>query len=141
LLYINPYTLGLLNETWAAILTLFAATEVTDAVLSPNQRTDPKEDGAKKNYCEGKTKDGKDCQDLNKDVQDAKKEVGKVGRCRPGMSRYELQIRKDAWVKLAAARARRDKRCWSGGDIGHQQAQADAWKNAGNCSSLMHSGF
>lgn len=77
------------------------------------------------------------CDELNKKVQDAKDKAGKLGACRAGMTKGQLQERYRAWVDLASARAQRDETCWGGGDMGHQQAQADAWKNVGNCGNLM----
>lgn len=79
----------------------------------------------------------KDCDALNDAVQAAKKRVGALGACRPGMSRWELQQRLSAWLALATARAQRDTRCFAGGDPGHQQAQADAWAMVGNCERLL----
>ena len=80
---------------------------------------------------------GPNCDDLNKKVQEAKTKAGQLGACRAGMPKFELQRRYTAWVELGAARAKRDESCWSGGDLGHQQAQAAAWSNAGVCSRLM----
>ena len=80
---------------------------------------------------------GDECKNLNDKVQSAKKKVGKLGACRAGMSRYELMTRKQAWLDLATARAQRDQKCWNGGDLGHQQAQASAWGHVGRCASLM----
>ena len=77
------------------------------------------------------------CDELNDAVQEAKRRVGALGACRPGMSRWELQQRWLAWLTLATARAQRDTRCWNGGDQGHQQAQADAWAHVGNCARLL----
>ena len=42
-----------------------------------------------------------------------------------------------AGIELAVARAKRDQKCWAGGDSGHQQAQADAWSNLGRCQRLL----
>jgi cytochrome c556 len=78
-----------------------------------------------------------DCDKRSKAVQDAKKRVGALGKCRAGMSRYELQIRADAWLDLAISRARRDQKCWQGGDEGHQDAQAEAWQNAAKCQEML----
>ncbi|HFB65733.1 MAG TPA: hypothetical protein ENJ60_09360 [Aeromonadales bacterium] len=81
--------------------------------------------------------DDDECKKLNEDVNRAKKKVGKLGACKKGMSKFELMIRKRAWLKLASARSHRDQKCWSGGDIGHQQAQAAAWQNLGKCAGLL----
>lgn len=78
-----------------------------------------------------------DCNQLNALVQEAKDAVGKLGKCVPGMSWWQLRQRHSAWLRLAKARARRDERCWGGGDEGHQNAQADAWQHAGKCQALM----
>jgi RHS repeat-associated protein len=78
-----------------------------------------------------------DCDKRNKAVKDAKDKVGALGKCVAGMSRYQLQIRADAWLDLAISRARRDQKCWQGGDDGHQQAQSDAWQNAARCQELL----
>jgi type VI secretion system secreted protein VgrG len=91
----------------------------------------------------GDTADGKaqqpkcDCDQLNQDVQNAKGTVGGLGACRMGMTPSQIRQRYYAWLQLAIARAKRDQKCWNGGDPGHQQAQADAWKNVGNCGSMM----
>jgi uncharacterized protein RhaS with RHS repeats len=77
------------------------------------------------------------CDELNRLVQQAKDRVGALGACRPGMSRAELSARHGAWLALAIARARRDNKCWNGGDEGHQQAQAAAWTQVGICSALL----
>ena len=82
-----------------------------------------------------------DCDKLNKEVQDAKKDVGRFGKgkagCKEGMSVYELAIRKNAWLRLARARAISGERCWHGGDEGHQLQQSDAWDHVGKCDRLM----
>lgn len=90
-------------------------------------------------FDEGETCDDEDdeCEKLNKNVQKAKKKVGKVGACRAGMSQFDLWIRRNAWFDLAKARAISDEKCWGGGDDGHQQAQASAWQHVGNCERLM----
>jgi type VI secretion system secreted protein VgrG len=77
------------------------------------------------------------CDELNQSVKAAKNTVGKLGACKAGMSKYQLGIRYYAWLGLAVARANRDQKCWGGGDDGHQQAQSDAWTNAGNCGRLL----
>jgi Novel toxin 16 len=79
------------------------------------------------------------CKELNSDVQRAKDKVGGFGNsaCRPGMSRWDLEQRRSAWLDEATARAKRDQKCWAGGDAGHQQAQASAWAHVGNCARLL----
>jgi RHS repeat-associated protein len=79
------------------------------------------------------------CKQLNQRVQKAKDKVGsfKPAACRQGMSRFDLQQRFAAWLEEATARAIRDQKCWSGGDIGHQRAQANAWFHVGQCGSLL----
>ncbi|WP_232362563.1 hypothetical protein [Desulfogranum mediterraneum] len=81
------------------------------------------------------------CDELNEKVKAAKRAVQSFGRgraaCKAGMSYYQLSVRKDTWLNLAAARAQRDERCWNGGDEGHQQAQADAWSHVSKCQALM----
>jgi hypothetical protein len=84
-----------------------------------------------------KCKKCKECDDLNDAVKRAKQRLGGLGACRAGMTRWELLQRRAAWLDLAIARARRDVKCWDGGDAGHQQAQADAWSQVGNCSRLL----
>ncbi|MGC1509953.1 hypothetical protein [Ketobacter nezhaii] len=78
-----------------------------------------------------------DCDKLNEEVQDAKNEVGKLGKCVAGMSKWELETRRQAWLRQAQARSHRDSKCWGGGDEGHQQAQADAWRHVGICTALL----
>ena len=81
--------------------------------------------------------DDDECERLNRNVQKAKKEVGRVGACRAGMSQFDLWVRRNAWLDLAQARAISDEKCWGGGNDGHQQAQASAWQHVGKCKSLM----
>jgi type VI secretion system secreted protein VgrG len=80
-----------------------------------------------------------DCGQRNLDVKRAKARVGtfQPAACMPGMSKWDLQQRSQAWLDLATARARRDQKCWAGGDEGHQQAQADAWAHVGRCGALL----
>ncbi len=80
---------------------------------------------------------GDDCDKLNQAVQEAKRKVGKLGACTPGMKGYQLRVRRRAWLQLAIARARRDSKCWNGGDDGHQQAHAAAWQHVYNCDALI----
>jgi hypothetical protein len=78
-----------------------------------------------------------ECNKLNDDVQKAKKKVGQLGACWPGMTKAELLTIRQAWLELATARSKRDQKCWDGGDDGHQQAQADAWAHVGICTMLL----
>ena len=80
---------------------------------------------------------GGDCWFRNLKVQAAKTVVAALGKCTAGMSAWQLGIRESAWQAEAIARASRDEVCWSGGDAGHQRAQAAAWKNLGTCQSLL----
>jgi RHS repeat-associated protein len=80
---------------------------------------------------------GDPCWQLNEDVQDAKRRAAELGRCVPNMGRWALIQRRNAWLELAVARTRRDKKCFDNGDVNHQQAQADAWRAAGKCSELL----
>jgi len=80
-----------------------------------------------------------DCDRRNAEVQRAKDAVGRFqpAACLPGMPRWALEARAQAWLDLAVARARRDQKCWAGGDEGHQQAQAAAWSHVGRCAALI----
>ncbi|HEU5136437.1 MAG TPA: hypothetical protein VFU13_14905 [Steroidobacteraceae bacterium] len=81
--------------------------------------------------------DPEECKRRNEEVKKAKREVRKLGGCRPGMSPGELGARYGSWVRLGVARARRDVMCFDGGDEGHQIAQAQAWKAMGVCGRLI----
>ncbi|QIE16874.1 hypothetical protein IXO1088_018525 [Xanthomonas oryzae pv. oryzae] len=81
--------------------------------------------------------DDEECLKLRAEVQRNKSIVSTLGKCRPGMSRGALGVRREAWLNLAVSRAKRDEKCYSGGDEGHQEAHAAAWQNAGVCSNLM----
>jgi RHS repeat-associated protein len=87
-----------------------------------------------------RTGDGDDdCAQRNEEVQRAKARTSSFhpARCESWMTRWQLQQRYDAWLAEAIARARRDQKCWAGGDTGHQQAQAQAWQAAGRCAELL----
>lgn len=81
-----------------------------------------------------------DCNKLNDKVQQAKDIVGKFSpaACRPDMPLRELLSRQRAWLDEASARAKRDMKCWEGGDAGHQTAQAAAWTHAQRCGMMAH---
>jgi RHS repeat-associated protein len=78
-----------------------------------------------------------ECKQLNKNVQDAKKQVGALGKCLAGMSPAHLEDRYYAWLNLATARSIRDQKCWNGGDDGHQNEQAVAWSKVGECARYL----
>ena len=78
-----------------------------------------------------------ECKRLNQNVQNAKTRVGALGSCRVGMTDAQLTERYYAWLDLATARAIRDENCFTGGDYGHQEAQAQAWGNVGSCAQLL----
>ena len=105
-----------------AILGAEAGSALQDALDAANQADQQRQ-------CE--------CDELNQGVQNAKAAVGALGKCQVGMSPWQIRQRYNAWLGLAVARAKRDQKCWNGGDVGHQQAQADAWTNVGNCGSMM----
>jgi RHS repeat-associated protein len=79
------------------------------------------------------------CKQLRDAVNAAKGVVGGLGGCKPGMSRWELSIRYDAWVALGVARAVEDKVCFNGGNPTHQTEEAKAWQNVGYCTELLGS--
>jgi type VI secretion system secreted protein VgrG len=83
-----------------------------------------------------------ECTNLNDKVQAAKDAVGDFhpARCKAGMSLWQLLQRKNAWLEEASARAKRDQKCWNGGDDDHQRAQAAAWNNAQNCGLMANPG-
>jgi type VI secretion system secreted protein VgrG len=85
---------------------------------------------------------GPRCDELEKNVRDAKDNMGRQYQrgeavCQPGMSRAELARRAADWLNLAKARAQRDQVCFSGGDANHQQEQATAWNQVSKCQNLM----
>ncbi len=74
---------------------------------------------------------------LNQAVKDAKSKVGSLGSCEQCDSCPILFAKFRAWRALAVARSQLNKRCFRGGDPGHQQANADAWTNVAKCSSIL----
>ena len=74
---------------------------------------------------------------LTKAKDSAKVITGKIGKCTKGMSAYQLKTRKNSWLTLANARVKREKRCWKGGDSGHQEAIAQIYKVVGDCQKLL----
>ena len=74
---------------------------------------------------------------LSDNVNKAKDVVQKLGGCKPGMDPKNLSKRSKAWLNLALARSIREQTCWGGGDAGHQEAMAAAWRNHYKCKSYL----
>jgi uncharacterized protein RhaS with RHS repeats len=91
--------------------------------------------------CPGTPSGDPDCDELNKRVQETKEPIKAFGKgmasCQEGMSNFQLQERKNAWMNHATARSQSIQRCWHGGDAGHQQQTADAWSHVGRCQNLL----
>lgn len=78
-----------------------------------------------------------ECKELRDKVNKAKDEVGKWGACAEGMTRWQLQVRYDAWLTLALARGAEDKVCFNGGNWDHQDQEQIAWQHVTDCSDLL----
>jgi len=78
-----------------------------------------------------------DCDERQRAVDEAKDYTGHLGGCKQGMELYDLVRRKGAWLDEAQSRARRDEKCWAGGNVGHQEAQAKAWEMVGKCEKMI----
>lgn len=61
--------------------------------------------------------------------------------CSPGQDLVSLLENKRKNINCAAARDRINKRCFDGGDLGHQRASADAWQAVANCVKLIGKEF
>ncbi|MDY7091564.1 MAG: RHS repeat-associated core domain-containing protein [Acidobacteriota bacterium] len=61
--------------------------------------------------------------------------------CSPGQNLGLLLTNKKKNINCAAARDRINKRCFNGGDLGHQRASADAWQAVANCVKLIGKEF
>ena len=141
--YVDPRGLQSISPPIDAPWDLPDTTVPPDTTISPAQTGQPQipippisiPDTPDDENCPNPESD--ECKQLRQNVQDAKKEVGTLGACRSGMSPAELQDRYDAWLQLALARARRDVKCFNGGDSGHQAAQANAWQQVGACERLL----
>jgi hypothetical protein len=77
------------------------------------------------------------CNEINAQVQLAKKAMKGMGKCKPGMSQGELRYRWALWLRLAVARSQSIVACWNGGDADHQRETAEAWRMVGLCQSLI----
>ena len=60
-------------------------------------------------------------------VRVAKEKAAGWGKCQRSDSCAVLKAKSDAWLAVAAARARLNKICFGGGDPGHQQQLADVY--------------
>lgn len=78
-----------------------------------------------------------ECNRLNSEVRLAKASASSLGKCYAGMSRWQLTVRVKAWLRLAEARSRLNVRCFSGGDLNHQQALQQVWTVVSNCQALL----
>ena len=75
---------------------------------------------------------------LTKAVGDSKIAVAAAGGgCKETDTAQALAKKGAAWLSQAEARAKRDGRCFRGGDAGHQQAQASAWEHVGRCKRIL----
>ena len=79
--------------------------------------------------------------ELIRKVRAAKDNLGKYAKgtasCKPGMSIYQLNQRKNDWLAFAQARSQRDNVCYGGGDEGHMAPHATAWEKVSICANLM----
>lgn len=57
--------------------------------------------------------------------------------CAPGIGCFNLRDRKRRWLNCYTARTIINERCFGGGDLGHQQAAAQAATNMGNCDNII----
>lgn len=73
----------------------------------------------------------------NGEVKASKDAVGKLGACKEGDSPLLRKQKGDAWVRQGTARARRDEKCFGGGNEGHQAAQASCWEHVGRCQKML----
>jgi hypothetical protein len=57
--------------------------------------------------------------------------------CAPGIGCSTLRARKQRWLSCYTARVIINEKCFLGGDLGHQQAAAQAATNLGNCDNII----
>ena len=79
----------------------------------------------------------KECCVLAAAVQVAKKAAGAMGKCNSSDSCTVLRAKSLTWLSVALARSRLHKKCFSGGDAGHQQALAQVWQVIGDCTKYQ----
>ena len=70
-------------------------------------------------------------------VRVAKEKAAGWGKCQRSDSCAVLKAKSDAWLAVAAARARLNKICFGGGDPGHQQQLADVYVVIGRCTKYQ----
>lgn len=130
---------GGINYAITAITGVSLGVHIYNAINDDTSNLDT--DSASNDSCPGDPSGDPDCDKINKEVQNAKNEFLKFkgigAACKSGMSRWELTIRKDSWLRLARARSQSIQRCWNGGDETHQDQTAQAWKHVQQCSQLL----
>lgn len=77
-----------------------------------------------------------ECKRLREDVKKAKIEIRKLGKCKVGMSDWELFIRRQAWEEEARARKLENNICWGGGNPTHKWALSEAERHAKRCENI-----
>jgi RHS repeat-associated protein len=73
----------------------------------------------------------KECAALAAAVQIAKGAANSMGKC------AVLRAKSAVWLSVALARARLNKKCFCGGDEGHQKQLAQVWTVIGNCTKCL----
>jgi hypothetical protein len=76
--------------------------------------------------------------ELQKEVNEAKKDVAAGGACKAGDSPETLKKKGAAWLRQATARSKINNKCYKGGDDGHQTAAASAWEHVGKCTRIAN---
>jgi hypothetical protein len=57
--------------------------------------------------------------------------------CAPGIGCFNLKERKQRWLTCYTTRTIINEKCFGGGDLGHQQAAAQAILNVGTCDAII----
>ncbi len=84
----------------------------------------------------GRTCPVEECVALQNDVNSICKNPPPLP-CRKAEGCNQLRREKNHWIDCAAARARINMRCWSGGDLGHQHELEKAWNHVSECETLI----
>ena len=128
-------------EGIGGVVTHVVGATVAGGIIAYNVSDDSSSEDAAARDCPGTPSGDPDCEQINREVQDAKREFRKFkgigAACRAGMSQWELSIRKQAWLRLARARSKSIERCWNGGDEPHQDETAKAWTHVQQCDGLI----